>query len=173
VPSPSTSTPTTLTLAEFNGLPRPECLALLHSLLDVDSWADGLCDTRPHVNLQALRAESQSAGSRMTAEEILGALSRHPRIGSRLNDGSVEDTWSRQEQAGVRQAGAPELAVAHATYEAKFGFIFLIRAAGRSLPDILAAMHGRLGNDPATEVEVVRSELLDIAGRRLDAMVTA
>ena len=52
-------------------------------------------------------------------------------------------------------------------YEAKFGRVFLIRAAGRSRPEILAELERRLRLDPETEIMIVGSELRDIALLRI------
>jgi 2-oxo-4-hydroxy-4-carboxy-5-ureidoimidazoline decarboxylase len=49
--------------------------------------------------------------------------------------------------------------------------VFLIRAAGRSGPEILAALTERLENDPETEAGVVRDQLAQIAELRLGALL--
>ena len=49
--------------------------------------------------------------------------------------------------------------------------MFLIRAAGRSEGEILAALDARLANDPETERGVVASELREIAVLRLERLV--
>ena len=45
--------------------------------------------------------------------------------------------------------------------------VFLICATGMSAASMLAALHARLGHDPATEREVVRDELTKIVRLRL------
>ncbi|MFP5282722.1 MAG: 2-oxo-4-hydroxy-4-carboxy-5-ureidoimidazoline decarboxylase, partial [Actinomycetes bacterium] len=52
-------------------------------------------------------------------------------------------------------------------YEEKFGRVFLIRAAGRSRPEILAELRRRLELDPETEAGIVGAELRDIALLRI------
>ena len=58
---------------------------------------------------------------------------------------------------------AAALAEGNRAYEEKFGRIFLIRAAGRSRPEILAELRRRLELDPAEEPQQVGAELRDIA----------
>jgi 2-oxo-4-hydroxy-4-carboxy-5-ureidoimidazoline decarboxylase len=45
--------------------------------------------------------------------------------------------------------------------------VFLIRAAGRTAEEMLAALDERLRNDPQTERDVVRRELAQIVRLRL------
>jgi 2-oxo-4-hydroxy-4-carboxy-5-ureidoimidazoline decarboxylase len=172
-PSPANS----LTLLDFNAMTGPDCRRLLHSCLDVDSWVDAVCDRRPYASIGELLARSAAVGSTISEKEILGALDRHPRIGGTLDDDSRESSWSRLEQSRVLSDSAAdaaaELATANAEYEKHFGFIFVICAAGRSRPELLAELRERLHNDPEAELAVVRRELLAIAGGRIQTVVTA
>ncbi len=59
------------------------------------------------------------------------------------------------------------MAAGNREYEDRFGHVFLICATGRSAGEMLAALRERLGNDPRTEREVVRGELLEIVRLRL------
>jgi 2-oxo-4-hydroxy-4-carboxy-5-ureidoimidazoline decarboxylase len=55
------------------------------------------------------------------------------------------------------------IAAGNAAYEARFGRVFLIRAAGRSKAEILAELTRRAALDEQTELAVVGAELRDIA----------
>jgi 2-oxo-4-hydroxy-4-carboxy-5-ureidoimidazoline decarboxylase len=84
--------------------------------------------------------------------------------------GGREAAWSRQEQSGARDAPAEVqagLRAGNAAYEERFGHVFLICATGMSAASMLAALHERLGHDPAAEREVVRGELTKIVRLRL------
>src|SRR4029453_5484204 len=52
--------------------------------------------------------------------------------------------------------------------EERFGHVFLIRASGRTAPELLAALRQRLANDPDTEWGVVAEELREITRLRLE-----
>ncbi|HEV7949033.1 MAG TPA: 2-oxo-4-hydroxy-4-carboxy-5-ureidoimidazoline decarboxylase, partial [Glaciihabitans sp.] len=54
-----------------------------------------------------------------------------------------------------------------AAYEARFGRVFLIRAAGRSRAEILSELTRRLELDDETELAIVGEQLRDIALLRL------
>jgi len=64
-----------------------------------------------------------------------------------------------------------QLAEENRRYEARFGHIFLIAAAGKSVDDILAALRERIGNDPVTEARVAAGEHRKIARMRLERML--
>src|SRR5690606_28869007 len=110
------------------------------------------------------------AATPLAEAEVDEALAHHPRIGERARGvGSAQD-FSRREQASS-DADDPALAVAvaagNAAYEARFGRVFLIRAAGRSRAEILAELERRLANDPGTELAELGEQLRQIAALRL------
>jgi 2-oxo-4-hydroxy-4-carboxy-5-ureidoimidazoline decarboxylase len=104
------------------------------------------------------------------------ALAAHARIGERRLGSTTEDRWSRSEQAGALAVGTDvqeRLAEGNRRYEERFGHVFLIRAAGRSAEEMLAALEQRLGHDDETERDVVRRELAGIVRLRLLKLVRA
>jgi len=74
---------------------------------------------------------------------------------------------------GAGQDVRERLARGNADYEARFGHVFLISAAGRDAPEILAALDRRLGNDPETELRVAAGEHRRITRLRLARLVEA
>jgi 2-oxo-4-hydroxy-4-carboxy-5-ureidoimidazoline decarboxylase len=82
---------------------------------------------------------------------------------------------SRSEQAGVDPADqeiATALAEGNRAYEEKFGRVFLIRAAGRTAPEILAALHERLNHTAEEEDAIVAQQLREIALLRLEGVIS-
>ena len=74
----------------------------------------------------------------------------------------------------MRVAGAAalaQLADENRRYEARFGHVFLISAAGKDAEVILAELRARMGNDPVTEAQVAAAELRKIARMRLERLV--
>ena len=64
------------------------------------------------------------------------------------------------------------MAAGNAAYEGRFGRIFLIRAAGRSAPEMLAELERRLGNSAEAETSEAIAQLREIALLRLHASLT-
>ncbi len=100
----------------------------------------------------------------MTDDELESALATAP-ADRRTRPPAVT---TRSTRRGSRRAStrptrdvAARLAAGNRAYEERFDRVFLIRAAGRSGPEILAELDRRLGNDAATE----RAETVDPAAR--------
>jgi len=142
--------------------------AALLGCLSVPRWADDVLAGGPYADAVALLAHADAAGRSLTDEELEQALSAHPRIGER---GGVQ---SQHEQSAVdASAGdtAARLAAGNASYEQRFGRVFLIRAAGRDAAEILGELDRRLGNDDDTERAETVDNLRQIALLRLEALL--
>ena len=140
----------------------PEVLA---SCLAVPRWVDQVMTGQPYASRSALLAAAADAAQELTDDELEQALAGHPRIGER---GGAQ---SQREQAGVGTSAdvRARLTAGNAAYEARFGRVFLIRAAGRDPDEVLAELERRLGNDEATERAETVDNLRQIALLRLEA----
>ena len=92
---------------------------------------------------------------------------------SNLNE--KEQHFSNQEQAGISLDEQTQQALLQGNldYEQKFGFIFLIKAAGLSSDEILKKLHERLKHDLAIEKIIVHEQLAAIALLRLSQEIQA
>ena len=146
----------------------------LRACCAADTWLRAMSAARPFPSAEAALALSDEIVRGLDAAGLDQALAAHARIGERRSGSSTEDHWSRSEQAGalaVDTGVQTRLAEANRRYEQRFGRVFLIRAAGRSAEEMLAALEQRLGHDDATELDVVRRELADIVRLRLTKVV--
>lgn len=162
-------------LAEFNEADRADASAVLRPCIDIQRWVDQIADARPFASGDALLGFARDAASPFTPDEVDAALAHHPRIGERPTAATAEASMSRSEQAGVDPAdaaAAEALAAGNRAYEEKFGRVFLIRAAGRTAPEILAALNERLANSPAQEDVIVAQQLREIALLRLEGVIS-
>ncbi|HEV2919596.1 MAG TPA: 2-oxo-4-hydroxy-4-carboxy-5-ureidoimidazoline decarboxylase [Actinomycetota bacterium] len=157
-------------LDRFNQLSDEEAAAQLLAVCHSRRWAKEVAAGRPYADLAALQRAADEVWLGLGPEDWLEAFAAHPRIGEA---GGASADWSRQEQAGVGGATDVQerLARGNADYEARFGHVFLISAAGRDAPEILAALTERLGNDPATELRVAAEEHRRITRLRLERLV--
>jgi 2-oxo-4-hydroxy-4-carboxy-5-ureidoimidazoline decarboxylase len=155
----------------FDSAPAETARAELLALTASPAWADAVLEGRPYGELATLLDRSDVVVSGLTEPEVDAALAGHPRIGERAQSLDAEAVArSAREQSGMASADArlkDEMARANADYESRFGRIYLVAAAGRSAGELLALLHDRLGNDPATELDVVRLELARITRLRL------
>lgn len=161
-----------LGLAAFNSLPPDEAESALMACCSSRRWARMVVDARPYASVDEVYSAADSALDELAQRDIDEALAGHPRIGER--PGAGHSAWSDQEQAGVATATHDVHAVladANRAYEQRFGHVYLICATGKSAEELLAILHDRLTNDPATERRVVRTELGKINRIRLERML--
>jgi 2-oxo-4-hydroxy-4-carboxy-5-ureidoimidazoline decarboxylase len=165
-------------LAAFNAADRDDLARDLRTCLRAEQWVRQVLALRPYPDLPSLLTAAQDAAERMDTADLQSALAAHPRIGQRRRGSGPEAEASRREQAGIRPdpSGpdgelAARLAAGNAEYERRFGHLFLIRAAGRTAPEILKALEQRLRHDEETEAVVVRQQLGEIAALRLERLL--
>lgn len=109
----------------------------------------------------------------LTQDDWLEAFAHHPKIGDRQalarRFAGTRDLSSR-EQSGVGAASDATLAALaerNDAYEARFGYIFIVCATGRSAEDMLALLEERLGHRPADEIRIAAEEQARITALRL------
>jgi 2-oxo-4-hydroxy-4-carboxy-5-ureidoimidazoline decarboxylase len=142
----------------------------LRACCAADNWLSRMSLARPFYSAKAALDLSDEIVLDFDDASLDQALDAHARIGERRLGSTTEDRWSRTEQAGALAVDTDvqqRLAESNRRYEERFGRVFLIRAAGRTAEEMLAALEQRLGNDDATERDVVRRELAEIVRLRL------
>lgn len=161
-------------LIVFNTLPEDQAVLRLSTCLHASGWAVSVLAGRPYPDRESLLATAYRFGVVLDDDDLASALSAHPRIGERPVGTGADAAHSRAEQGGVDAADAElaqQLFDGNVAYENKFGRVFLIRAAGRDGPQILAALTERLLNDPEVEARVIRDQLAQIAQIRLGLLL--
>src|SRR5580698_3363774 len=116
-------------------------------------FARAMAAGRPYPSADAVAAAVPVAFESLTWDDVVEAMSAHPRIGDRVHGQSAA------EQSGVGDSSRAALAAGNALYEERFGHVFLICATGLSGEQMRAALGARLGNDPATERAAATAEL--------------
>ena len=148
----------------------------LRACCAADAWLSRMSLARPFASAKTALDLSDEIVRGLDDAALDQALAAHARIGERRLGSTTEDRWSRSEQAGALAVDTDvqqRLADGNRRYEDRFGHVFLIRAAGRSAEEMLAALEERLGHDDATERDVVRRELAEIVRLRLLKVVGA
>jgi 2-oxo-4-hydroxy-4-carboxy-5-ureidoimidazoline decarboxylase len=150
--------------------PADVATGTLRSVCASERWVAEVVAGRPYGELSSLIEAADSALDNLDWADVEQALGAHPRVGDRAEGGGREAAWSRAEQSAAATDAADvraELRAANVAYEDRFGWVFLVCASGRTAEEILAAARARLGNDVATEQDVIRAELRDIVRLRL------
>ena len=149
---------------------------LLRACCGSTRWVERMAARRPFGDQPALLAAAREEWWALGEADWREAFAHHPRIGGReTRERRFASTrhLSEREQKGVEGAAADvltALADANQIYEQRFGYIFIVCASGRSAPEMLRLLEGRLGNDPGTEIRIAAAEQADITALRLNAM---
>lgn len=141
-----------------------ETRSRLATALHVARWVDEVAAGCPYPSVDSLIGVADLAARSLTAAEVDEALSAHPRIGEKAGG------LSRSEQAASTTddpALVEAMAAGNRAYEDRFGRIFLIRAAGRTRPEILESLQRRLSASDDAELAEVADQLRQIALLRL------
>jgi 2-oxo-4-hydroxy-4-carboxy-5-ureidoimidazoline decarboxylase len=140
-------------------------------------WIERMLARRPFGWADAARRAAREEWFSLSSEEWKQAFASHPRIGDvhALRDkfGAAPDD-SAQEQAGV--AGATDdvlnaFVAGNRDYEARFGYIFIVCATGKSAQQMLDSVRARLSNPPEVEIGIASEEHAKITDLRLAAVV--
>jgi len=157
----------------LDGLGRDEAAAQLRACCGSSRWVERMIAARPFGSAARARDEADRIWNGLSREDWIEAFDHHPRIGERKAAVAQDATgaaWSSAEQAQVTAAGdqvKAELARVNAEYEQRFGYIYIVSAAGKSAGELLAIARDRLGNDPQTELRVAAEEQRKIMQLRL------
>ena len=156
-------------LDELNALDDAAAVRELRRCCGSTRWAQQMAAARPFADEAAMIGCADAIWWSLDAQDWLEAFSAHPKIGGPTTTG-----WSAQEQSGMDHAAAAisdRLESGNREYEARFGYIFIICAAGKSAAEMLAALERRLGNAPDREMGIAAAEQHAITRLRLDRLI--
>src|SRR5262245_12335337 len=132
----------------------------------------------PYASRDAVLAAADAVWSSLGPDDWREAFMHHPRIGDRARaegQRTQAEKWSADEQGDVSAADASvrtQLDEVNREYEARFGFIYIVCASGRSAEELLALAHERMENDPDTELRVAAEEQRRITRLRLEKLLS-
>ena len=166
-----------MTLAEFNALTPADAEAALLDCCGSSRWTKQLAALRPFDSADALYSGADNTWRKMELGDFLEAFSHHPQIGQKAPAGSESHRrWSEGEQAGARLATEDvktRFALGNRAYFEKFGYIFIVSAAGKSADEMLALLEQRLQNDAVDELPIAAEQQRLIMRLRLEKLFGA
>jgi len=167
-----------MTLADLNQLSSPAAEAEFLKCCGSRTWANAMAASRPFENEAGLFDRAEEISASLTNDDWLEAFRAHPKIGEKkavTAQTQQEQSWSWQEQSAMHSASTDtvaRLARGNQDYEAKFGFIFIVCASGKSPDEMLAILNDRLGNDAQTELKAAAQEQQKITRLRLEKLLS-
>jgi len=163
-------------LRRLNALAEAEAAAALQACCGSTNWTQKMLAQWPFSTVEGLRQAADRIWGEMGRDDWLEAFRAHPRIGEKSSEkhAGVARQWSEQEQAGTRGASAKVLAEmqeAGRAYEARFGYIFIVCATGKTTEEMLALLKQRLQNEPGKELGIAAEEQRRILQLRLEKLL--
>ncbi len=160
-----------MTLAELNRLPRYRAEEELLQCCGSKAWARAMAQRRPFASFDRLSRAATEIWRGLYPADWLEAFRTHPRIGERKAAvHTAPAAWAAQEQSGMSRAPAAVATAfeeANQEYAAKFGFIFIICATGKTAEEMLENLRSRLDNSPEQELRAAAEEQNKITLLRL------
>jgi 2-oxo-4-hydroxy-4-carboxy-5-ureidoimidazoline decarboxylase len=142
-------------------------------------WVASMLARRPFGSDDALFRIAEEEWARVDRDDVLEALTHHPRIGASMDELRKKYAstagWSAGEQSGAAAADEDTLLAlrdGNARYEQRFGHVFVVCATGKSAAEMLAILESRLANDPALEWRVAQDEQRKITRIRLEKLAS-
>ena len=170
-------------LDELNALDDEAARRELLRCCGSTAWATRMAAARPFSSVDRMLDTGDRFWNDCGAADWLEAFAAHPKIGAgqagRAGQASQaghagragENTeWSAQEQSRTPEASddvRERLARGNRDYEARFGYIFIVCATGKSADEMLAALERRVRNAPDVELGVAAGEQRQITRLRL------
>ncbi|MEO8260731.1 MAG: 2-oxo-4-hydroxy-4-carboxy-5-ureidoimidazoline decarboxylase [Acidobacteriota bacterium] len=172
-------------LDDLNALDPAAAALELRRCCGSERWAREMAMKRPWPDVDALAVDADVIWRRLAEVDHLQAFDAHPRIGSGAEAGGSaasgerrtgERSWSAQEQSRVAAASdevRDRLAAANDEYLARFGFIFIVCATGKSAEEMLAMVDERLTHSRMEELQIAADEQGKIMQLRLRKLVSS
>jgi OHCU decarboxylase len=164
-------------LRPLNELSQDEARGELLKCCGSSEWANRLAARSPFESAEQLFEAADRIWWSLDSKDWMEAFRSHPKIGERkaAQPGPVKaQSWSEEEQSGTRKSSQEllsELTEANRAYEAKFGYIFIVCATGKSTEEMLALLKERMPNDPDAELRIAAAEQSKITQLRLKKLL--
>jgi hydroxyisourate hydrolase len=161
-----------MTIKEFNKLNKDLKTRALLSACWSAKWTELILKKFPFTSEAGLIDAANDAWyNQCSSIDWLESFSHHPKIGDVK---SLTEKYAGKEQAAVGAASKKTIAAlarANKEYVAKFGFIFIVCATGKSATEMLRLLEDRLGNTIGEELHIAMGEQMKITILRFQKLI--
>jgi 2-oxo-4-hydroxy-4-carboxy-5-ureidoimidazoline decarboxylase len=160
---------------EIDAAQPEDARRLLRACCGSERWVERMMRRRPFASRESVLSAARDVWLALDETDWREAFSHHPKIGDRdALQRRFPDSHhlSAREQGGVdgeHEDVLGELASRNQEYEARFGYIFIVCATGKSADEMLALLRERLTNNAADEIRLAAGEQAKITALRLTA----
>jgi len=166
-----------MSLEELNSVDNKQAYQLFESCCCAPNWVEKMVSARPFDSHQNVLSQAESIWQSLAEADYLAAFEGHPQIGdlSTLQDKYANTSGTAgHEQSGMSAAETPvieEMFRLNKAYLAKFGFIFIVFASGKSAEQMLALLKARIDNTRDIELTIAAGEQAKITANRLEKLL--
>ena len=160
-------------MTQFNAMEASELVDQLTGLFASRDLATAVAAARPIATIDALCGAASVLLHEQDDETVLESVNAHPPIGGTVESGSraaAEQATAAEDQG--ENGEMPSIRNLQPTYREKFGWNFLVRAAGKDSRQILDNLVVRLAHEPEEEWPFALRHLDAINHLRLRGFVT-
>jgi 2-oxo-4-hydroxy-4-carboxy-5-ureidoimidazoline decarboxylase len=167
-----------MTLDKLNSLSIRDARTFFTLCCGSKGWIDKMAASRPFTSMEELQKQALDVWNGLSAEDWKQAFAHHPKIGDikSLRAKYIGTAaLAQEEQTGVRGVSEKTLRLLYEgnqLYEAKFGYIFIVCATGKSAEEMLSVLTQRLSNYPDDEIRIAAGEQATITKLRLEKLLT-
>jgi 2-oxo-4-hydroxy-4-carboxy-5-ureidoimidazoline decarboxylase len=163
-----------MNVEQLNNLTPEQATHTFMQCCTSSTWVSAMVQARPFTDKIAIAKYADLAWQALEEIDYVEAFEGHPKIG---DVGSLRAKYANtkelagNEQGLVKQATDDVLQVlsqGNTDYEAKFGFIFIVCATGKSAKEMSDLLQARLPNNKTTELINAAEEQRKIFQLRLD-----
>ncbi|PKG81424.1 OHCU decarboxylase [Colwellia sp. 75C3] len=145
-------------LEDLNQLPASDANHTFMQCCTSSTWVKNMVAARPFADTTAIKKAADDAWLGLTEQDYFEAFEGHPKIGDvsslRAKYANTKEL-AGNEQGLVKEANDDVLEVlsqGNTDYEAKFGFIFIVCATGKSAKQMSDLLQARLPNNKKQEL---------------------
>ena len=162
-----------MTLDQLNSLLKDQLKTELTKCCGSSAWVNKMIEAFPVKDIEELLSLAEQKWKECSEADWVEAFEHHPKIGdinSLKEKFASTAKWAQGEQAGMQQTSqaiTELLAKSNEAYEAKFGYIFIVCATGKSADEMLSILQTRMPNHPEEEIKIAAAEQSKITAIRL------
>jgi 2-oxo-4-hydroxy-4-carboxy-5-ureidoimidazoline decarboxylase len=166
-----------MTLTDLNTQNPEQATHTFMQCCTSSNWVKTMVKAIPFMDKKAVVDQANLAWQNLEEADYLEAFDGHPKIGDvnslRAKYANTKELASN-EQGLVKEANNDVLEVlslGNTDYEAKFGFIFIVCATGKSAKEMSDLLQARLPNNKTTELVNAAEEQRKIFQLRIDKIL--
>ena len=167
-----------MTLAEFNALDKAKAAELLATTCGSVCWQTKMLERMPFANeAELVKTAVEVWYDQCGRNDWIEAFAQHPKIGdikSLAERFPATSQLAGQEQQDVSSASEEiltQLSKANDLYEAKFEYIFIVFATGKTAAEMLRILQDRSSNNYEEELIIAMGEQLKVTIQRFKKII--